>query len=356
MTFPPNIEKRKDVSMKKCFFAVAAAMLITALSAGDSYNFLMLSDTHFGPENTFGNPPPPKVKKKLKRFDQAFHHYKAMFDDMAKKSDANTKFLIHAGDMIEGWAHSPEAQIEQFRLLDKTLKEYFKMPLYMVRGNHEAAGMPGQEGYLREIAPTMAKNAGQAPGTVNYTVKQGDDLFIFLDSYDKNAFSFVKNTLETLKKRPRYIFMVLHTDQLPQADKRAVEFCKLLAPYNAIILNGHTHRTRILKYERDGKTVTQFSIGSFLMPNLVRYAKVNKDKETYLAKFRTSKHIPTEEKLKRFETEVAPFITEYQEYVGKKGTPAGYARIHVSDAGVTVSVQCAYLEDKPFDIPLIVNK
>ncbi len=342
--------------MKKFFFIVTAAILFFAATAGESYDFLMLSDTHFAPDSTFGSNPPPKVKRKLKRFDQAFPHYKAMFADMAAKSDANTKFLIHAGDMIEGWAHTPEAQLEQFQLIDKTLKEYLKMPIYMVRGNHEAAGHPGKIAYSKEIAPRMAKNAGQTPGTINYTVKYADDLFIFIDFYNKKSYDFTKKTLESLTKRPRYIFLVVHPDQLPHVYDDNIAMCKLLSQYNAIILNGHTHRTRVVKYERDGKKLTQFSIGSYLMPTLIRYGKVDTDLPKYLKFFRTSKYITSEEMRRTFDTEVAPFITEYRQYNGIKGTPAGYAKIHVSDAGITVTVQSGCLTDKAFEIPLIVNK
>ena len=166
----------------------------------------------------------------------------------------------------------------------------------------------------------------------------------------------MRKTLNSLPHSTRYIFLIIHNDQLPQVYKQANEMRKLLLPHNAIILNGHTHRTRVLKYERDGKTLTQFSIGSFLMPNLVRYGKLNDDRKEYLKNFRTSKYITSEKMRQIFDTDVAPFITVYKEYSGIKGTPAGYARIHVSDAGVTVTVQSGHLADKPFDIPLVTGK
>ncbi len=341
--------------MKKHFFCLLAIAIFSAANAGESYNFLMLSDTHFGPAATFGASPAPKVAKKLNRSDLAFPHYLAMFADMAKKSDANTKFLIHAGDMIEGWAHSPGAQFEQFQLLDTTLKKYFKIPLYMVRGNHEAAGKTGKEGYFQAIAPAIAVNAGFAPETIHYTKKYGDDIFIFVDCYDSGATDFVRKTLNSLPLNHRYIFLIIHNDQLPQVYEQANEMRKLLLPHNVIILNGHTHRTRVLKYERDGKTLTQFSIGSFLMPKLIRYGKVNDNRGEYLKNFRTSKYITSEKMLQIFDAEVAPFITMYKEYGGIKGTPAGYARIHVSDAGVTVTVQSGHPADKDFDIQLVTK-
>ena len=344
--------------MCKKIFAVLALLLTSAmLWAGETYNFMMISDTHFGSEASFGPSPAPKIQKKLKRCDQAVPNFRAMFSHMVKTSDQATKFLIHAGDIIEGYGFNAEAQAGQFFMADTLLKEYIKLPIYMVRGNHEAGGKTGgNEAYFKTIAPAIAKNAGQPADTIHYTVTCGEDLFIFVDGY-RNPDKFLRNTLKNLAKRPRYIFLVIHQDVIPQPHQFLLDLIKQLLPYDGIILNGHTHRNRVLKYVRDGHTVTQYTIGSYVIADTakMRYESTKNDTAAFLKKFRNAKYVATPERKQLFDAEFVPFIQGYQEFNALKGrsTAAGYARIKVSDAGVTVLVQSADLSQKPFEIKLI---
>ena len=231
--------------MNKKFILLILALLCSAvLAAGESYNVMMISDTHFGSEASFGPNPPAKVQKKLKRCDQAVPNFRAMFSHMVKTSDQATKFLIHAGDIIEGYGFNAEAQAGQFFMADTLLKEYIKLPIYMVRGNHEVGGKTGgKEAYFKTIAPAIAKNAGQPADTIHYTVTCGEDLFIFVDGY-RNPDKFLRNTLKNLAKRPRYIFLVIHQDVIPQTQHFLQDLIKQLLTYDGNILNGHTHRNR----------------------------------------------------------------------------------------------------------------
>ncbi|MBO5792039.1 MAG: hypothetical protein J6S54_06150, partial [Lentisphaeria bacterium] len=85
--------------MKK-FLLLIFPVLLFQLCAGESYNFLLLSDTHFGGADTYYNGPEKiyRTKKDIYRADKAMNNVTAMFDDMVKKSDEKTRFVIHCGD------------------------------------------------------------------------------------------------------------------------------------------------------------------------------------------------------------------------------------------------------------------
>jgi predicted phosphodiesterase len=234
-----------------------------------------------------------------------------MFDHMVKTSDTSTRFLIHAGDIIEGNGFNDDAQAGQFFMADSLFKEYFKIPIYMVRGNHESANVNKNisKVYSQRIAPEMIKNAGQAPGTTHYTIQCGEDLFIFVDAYNKPS-DFLRETLKNLTKRPRYLFLVLHPDVLPQPQPQFLDMVKQLLPYDGIILNGHTHRNRVLKYVRDGHTVTQYTIGSYVIANTaaMRYEETKNDTAAFLKKFRNKKYVSTPAQKQLFDAEFAPLF------------------------------------------------
>ena len=137
---------------------VLAAILCWSLFSQEEYNFYLISDTHFGALSTFGANPPLKLQRKGSRADRAVPLFHAMFAEMAKRADKQTAFVIHTGDVIEGNAASKAAHIQQFSEADKLLKQYFRCPLYMVRGNHESSGTFGLPAYREYIAPTIAAN------------------------------------------------------------------------------------------------------------------------------------------------------------------------------------------------------
>ena len=122
-------------------------IICAVLYAGTEYDFYMISDTHFGTLQSFGENPPSKLLRKGQRADAVLPLYSAFFASMRNSMDEKTAFIIHGGDLIEGNAHDKDSQIKQFTEARKLLKDYFACPIYMVRGNHEAAGLHGGEVY-----------------------------------------------------------------------------------------------------------------------------------------------------------------------------------------------------------------
>ena len=334
-------------------------VICAVLYAGTEYDFYMISDTHFGTLQSFGENPPPKLLRKGQRADAVLPLFHAFFASMRKSMDEKTAFIIHGGDLIEGNAHDKDSQIKQFTEARKLLKEYFACPIYMVRGNHEASGLHGGEAYKEQIAPAIALLAGKSTDTVHYTINHGEDIFIFLDAYANGWLNYVGDILKGIHGKPRYLFVVMHPDQLPHVRKDVVTLFQLLAPYKAVVLTGHTHRTRLLKYARFGNETPQFTIGSHLYApsRVMQYKAKTTVMKDFLDNFRNLR-VRTPEQIAFFDKEIVPYLSYYEEHYGgsDKFQAQGYAKIHVSDAGVIADIQSGDLNQKPFQITILDSK
>ena len=315
-----------------------------AAFAGESYAFLFVSDTHFGPEKSFYTGPEKshRTKKDPKRADQAMPLYEKLFAEMAKEPDV--KFLVHAGDMIEGNARDEATHRKVLTDAINFHKRFFGFPLYFVKGNHEAKGLGGEEAYRAVLLPVISETAGKKLDAANYAVNYGDDLFVCVEYDSPDWFKFLKLTLEKQKTRPRYTFFVIHLNLIPFVGRNMPEACELLSRYNGIILCGHSHRTMLLKYAKDGGYVAQLTVSTLLAPaekkNRVR--RFDTDLAAFEAIFR-QRRLKTPEQNERFDRLWKPYLTEYREAPGA----AGYMKVLVSDAGVKAVFHPAAPDAKP---------
>lgn len=344
--------------MKKVI-QILTILICCTIYANDKYSFYLISDTHFGSLASFGENPIPKLKRKGVREKAAIPLFEAMFQQMKERHGNKNAFLIHTGDLIEGNGASKDFHIQQFVKAQNMLKKYFTCPIYMVRGNHEGAGKYGLQAYRKYIAPQIATLAGQPKNTIHYTIRYGEDIFIFVDAYTRGWQNFIYNTVDSLKKTPRYLFLVLHSDLLPHANMDVVKICQKIGKYNAIILSGHTHRTRLLKYTRDGKTTAQFSIGSHLTTPVrkMRYTQKNTNLDDFLKPF-CQLRVRTPRQKAIFEGEIKPFLSNYVEYHdgSNRFLAQGYAQLKVNDSGVTAVIQSGDLTQKTFEIEILKRK
>lgn len=319
---------------------------LRVLSAGESYSFLMISDTHFGSADSFSE----KIRgSKRTRADKAMPLYRKLFKDMAAKKGL---FLIHAGDVIEGYAKDDDAQKKEFEKSIALLKEYFTFPIYYVRGNHETSG--GSFGYENALLPEISRNAKTELKTANYTVKQGKDIFIFVDCYSKGWLAFIDKTLKSLSTKPRYLFIVLHQDLLlPFRDKATQRMMKRLATYNTIILHGHTHCTVKLSQKIDGRIITAFSVGTQLSSRKAFPANAVTDFSKQLARINRQAGFDRYPRKKEFfEKESLPNVCGFQDF-SNNGSVQGYVQIKVSDSGIHALIYGSDPKQKPLEVTLL---
>lgn len=341
----------------KIRFIISALCASFVLCAGESYNFYMISDTHFGTAESYNqDPATPKrmrTKKDIHRADKAMPLYRAMFADMAKKADKDTRFIVHGGDMIEGLTKGAQVHQEQLENSIKLMQEYFKLPIYVVNGNHDAVGFGGREGYQKGLISYLSKITGKQLQTTNYSVKCGGDLYIFIDRYNKGHFKFIQQTLAEQKSKPRYLFIILHTDDvMPFYTEGQKRYFDLLSPYNAIVLHGHTHTAMMLHADNAGKSVTSFSLGTYLEPQPERNRYNGLD--TNLDAPQISRRAKTPERTAYFAKEFRPNLKVYKNFSkSKKGAKfQGYAKISVSDEGIKVMMQSGDLSQEPINFDL----
>ena len=348
--------------MRKRFFILMALAWLCLLQAGESYNFLMISDPHLGAADTYcTDPAVPKkfrTKKDIHRADRCMPVFRAMCEDMVKKSDTGTRFLFEAGDLVEGGTRGEAVHKKVLADAVALLKTYFKCPIYMVKGNHEAYGMGGEAAYRAVLLPELAKTLGKEKmDSANYVVTRDGDLFIFIDCYSgasAEPWAFVRRTLHGLKSKPRYVFVGMHPPVIPsfwnQREIRPV--LDLLLDYNAVLLCGHCHRNSITTFEKNGKKLVQVTVSSLLDPKLAKmriHPAENTVKER-LSGYRDNLkyRLQSEAFIPDFDREWAAYITGYRDFGG-----AGYARIDVSDKGVSVTYRSALPDQLPVTVGIL---
>ena len=336
--------------MLKAFFIFSAVICtILTLCADENYSFFMISDSHFGTADSFSD----KITgSKRLRADKAMPLYRELFSDMAAKAKENTKFIIHAGDVIEGYAKDENSQKQEFEKSVAFLKKYFSFPVYFVRGNHETSG--GPEGYIKGLLPEISRTAGKELKIANYMVKQSEDLFIFVDCYSPEWLDFIKTTLKSCHFKPRYLFIVLHSDMLlPFRDKAGKRLMQILADYNTLILHGHTHCTIKLSQNIDGKTITAFSTGTHLAARKAYPTEAVTDFSTQLSRINRQAGFNRYPRKKEFfDKESLPFVSGFQDF-SNNGFAQGYAMLHVSDDGIYALIQSCDLTQKPLKVELL---
>lgn len=335
-------------------------LLTAAVFAGESYNFFMISDPHFGAADTYlTDPKAPKrykTKKNIHRADKTMYLYKGLFADIRKKSDAGTRFIIEGGDLVEGG--TPGEAVHKKILQDALvlMRNYFKYPIYMVKGNHDAFGLGGEAAYKSVLLPEIAKYAGKEKlDFANYAVTCGPDLYIYMDFHPKaRGFKFVHDTLAGLKNKPRYVFVILHCPMIftHQFEKEALPLCELLTQYNGILLAGHCHQNTITKFERNGNAMLQVTVSTFTTLHPLKFMRlvdtkttVEQEKARFIEKIKRRK---ADAFLPVFQEKWAPYITEFRHIKG-----VGYAHFDVSDKGISVRFQSVDLNQKPITVQLV---
>lgn len=336
--------------LKTLLPAVAAAVTLCAAS-GENYNVLFISDTHFGDADTYevidAASGKLRTKKDPRRMEKALPAYRAMFKDMAAHADSRTAFVVEGGDLVEGWAKDQAAHAAQLRQAMTEMKSFFSCPILGVTGNHDANGKFGRAAFDEVMLPHLREAAKQPDlKDGNYTVRKGDDLWIFHDYYlggsTRERLDFPIRILRGLDWKPRYVFLVTHAPLLQFPNAAINELLAELDKYRSFILCGHTHRTLLLTAKRPGGTITQFSIGTLFTADTKKamFKVVASTPEEFLPELR--RRATRFKCLDEVEKNLIPYLTEAWFIKGH-----GYAKIDISDAGVTITVQSAYLAQKP---------
>lgn len=243
-------------------------------------------------------------------------------------SSLGAVFLLQGGDLIEGCNHNENVHKEVLTDALNLMKNYFKFPIYMVKGNHEAAGIGGEAAYQTILLPEIAKYAGvKKLDSANYMIRQDQDIFIFLDRYSPNWYEFLENSLKSLTEKPRWLFTIIHDPQLPNLNHQgyALRTIQLISQYNGILLCGHRHANTIVRYEKDGKRVVQTTVTTILKPGpaaSMRICETESDVRQYKEKCRKKAESNDKKTLQFFDQQWAPYLTDSRH--GQVGYPINF--------------------------------
>lgn len=212
------------------------------------YSFGLLSDVHVnlwtGDDNA------ETFSKAMAYFDGNGCDFVCISGDLT-----NTGFYMYDGiDDTEYWYDE-----EQFAEYKRICDLYPDMPVYACCGNHE--------GYLVPITENLAELKAFTGSELAYTVKKGNDLFIFIGQSDENVpmskahFEWLGATLEANKRKRCFVFIHPYVDagdsgnpsrlhatplfDYTEVDKHGYSkstFIDLMASYpKAILFHGHSH-------------------------------------------------------------------------------------------------------------------
>lgn len=210
--------------------------------AGDSWNFLTLSDAQIGVNL--------KVDEQAEAWRTAVRQATGAYPD--------SQFIVHAGDQAEGWG-DPIKQWEAFF----TAEELQSYPLAMAKGNHELLPTSIVDKHFKEHG--NLPNA--KPGDANYFFERNNALFIVLDSNETgNKYSepidskrkraiekqsqFVRETTAAHGADKDWTIVVMHHAPYSHGgryhEKEITQMREGLAPVFSetgvdLVLNGHDH-------------------------------------------------------------------------------------------------------------------
>jgi len=337
----------------KAFLFLVTAVAAVMLTAAEDYSFYFLSDTHLGEASSFDMSElnPFRTKKDIYRADTYSGTFDAMFRNMAERKGSEVKMILSGGDLIEGGSYDAATHGATLQRAIDRICGITGLPLMLTNGNHDDWGKGGPEAFMRVTKAHLAKQPipvkmDPRPG-LNYTFEMGGDLYIVCDYHTKDS-PWIWYMLEELKKESagkyRYVFLLTHpalvcggpsTEMVVDAASR----------YKSIFLCGHSHRTMILKYQGQQGMVSELMVGSMVSGNNPYRDPVTGPGAFWKDFLKRNAHVKSpkaKENIAFIEREGEHRLRDYFEIFGN-----GYARVDVSDKGVTVSLQSAELSQEP---------
>ena len=314
-----------------------------------AYNLLVFSDWHYT-DMKFHTPDPKRmwVMEQAQRYAGLWKDFSLKTLEAANAHEAD--FAISAGDSLEGYFKSPEAQSEALKELDALVVKYLKRPWVLVPGNHEYSPPAIRDAFFK-----TAHEIGLMPNSRSFHFRYGKDLYIFWDNISARLAPVKLALMEN--KDVRYTFLVCHYPVLPSAsgsprwiafgdekrDNERKELLNLLAARNVIVLNGHIHTFGISEYQVPEGKITQVNVNSTIDNFKWKTpSKIAMDTEfPFLPKqsYRRVKDIPA---MKAFFGEYSGKITRAEFF-----NAVGYGVLKVDDNGVNIELYSGS-DKKPF--------
>jgi len=360
---------------KKSLLFLLTAGCALLVCAGEKYTAFYFSDTHLGPESCYNmsKDNPFRTKKNIKRDDATREYFNAMLKHIADTRGSDAKLILCGGDLIEGGTYGEEVHAKTLQDAIERISGGTGLPFYFTCGNHDAWGVGGPEAFDRVAREWLAKQpckvAFDKGAGLNYSFELGGDLYVVGDFFTKKSHwvESILNRIEQVKPgQYRYIFVLTHPGMLGggKTTRKIVEAAAQKAAKGGVILCGHSHRNKILKYESDQGKVSELMMGTMVLGN---ERDAFKDRRDTLEQYWTAADAALQRAVDRAKTEKAretalknqekgaesksyygPYLKEYLEVSGN-----GYGKLEISDEGIKVTLQSAQLDQEPIQMTLL---
>lgn len=352
--------------MKRFFSAVLIFCSLFVFAA--EYSFVALGDIHFdGAKYHQAKSLTAGKQSERKRNNNMWENGKsaAVLTAAAEQAAANkSAFVVQLGDFTQGDCDTVELQNQMFTDAFAKVKSFFPdHKLLAVKGNHDVH-VRAFKGYCNEpsdktFMPLIAKELGRENFTGSYTVRQGKDLFIFFDNFNKAkaGIDFVKKALND-NKDARYVFFMTHIPVLPcsvSVPEWLIQgrniIADMLAKRNAIIFAAHTHNPSFMSFSDKNGTLSQLvvcSMGSQWVPNGKPSVRMDKFEDFVSTSMKHKRATPKRaDFFKKFEKYT---VNEFKMYSGH----SGFVVVKVDDNGVFADVHTGN-SGKPWTTITLLN-
>ena len=254
-----------------------------------AYNIVILGDTHYDTEPSdvyhakYVDPNETSNQLHRAEFVRNGEMWRSRCPKMLKRAsklvDAQTRFILQMGDLVQGDCGDPEIHeamlTDAMQLIKKNVCD--SLPFVTVVGNHDIRGTQAKECYHRFMPAMMSRELGISVTDTSFKFNMGDDVFIVIDFNDPDAAAFDRMLDESVGAR--HTFVVSHGTIFPAVNtyprwylyggqKKPADpelhkhFMARFAQRNAIYLCGHTHLTEFLDWHGDGGRITQMTMNS----------------------------------------------------------------------------------------------
>jgi hypothetical protein len=357
--------------------AVASVILLMLGTApaqdnpsGSTYSFVYLGDLHFDRKAhhdlEWVKASHPGDLRQIEDYVRNTQEYTpGLLQRIETAIDAGAgriKLVVQGGDLTEGLCGSRELQETQFRDAAELIRRFIpRTPFLATKGNHDVTGPGAREAFDRVMLPWLARQCGKPVESASFYFSQGPDLFVFFDAYHNHDLDWLE---KTLRDNPhRYAFVVMHPPAVPY-DARSTwhlfsrdneqtvreRFLNILGTHRVVLLTGHLHKFGVVVRKTSTGAFVQLGMNSVISTPRVSVKNHLEGAQNYggrLVELEPDFQPETLEQrrtlLEREKPQIARF--EYAEL-------AGYAILHVSDAGVRADI-CLGDSEKPWKtVPL----
>ncbi len=183
--------------------------------------------------------------------------------------------VVQLGDLSEGLAGTPDKAVKMARRAISALDSIgFRVPVVMVKGNHDITGPGAREAFDEVYLPAMGRLSGRREGLsrATYATQLSPEVVVVaFDPWDKKATPALLDSLLS-SSDASYKFVALHEPVIPVnyrcwhvfRKKPAVreELIRVLSSHNAIVLSAHLHKNGVVSRKTPFGRITQIMANS----------------------------------------------------------------------------------------------